>query len=112
MIRHNTIRRSKYGSQKMSFDGRTYDSKKECEYAQQLEWRRRAGEITEVIPQYKLELNMGGVHIANYYVDFKVVFPDGREEMHEVKGFETDVWRIKWRMALAIYGKDKFKLIK
>ena len=109
---YKPIRCSKYGSRKMNFGGRIYDSIKECDYAQELEWRRKAGEISEVIPQYKLDLSINGVHIANYYVDFKVVYPDGTVTFDEVKGFETDTWRMKWRIALALYGKEKFKLIK
>ena len=107
-----TTRRNKYGSQKASFAGRTYDSVKECNYAQQLEWRRKAGEIKEIIPQYKLPLTIGGIHIANYIVDFKVTLPDGTVELHEVKGCETALWRLKWKIAKAIYGESKFKLIK
>jgi hypothetical protein len=40
------------------------------------------------------------------------VLKDGSIEYHEVKGFETDVWKLKWKMALAIYGAEKFVLIK
>lgn len=103
---------SKYKNQLAETGGRIYDSKKEAKYAEQLEWRKKAGEIKEIIPQFCLRLDVNGEHICKYYIDFKIVFPDGREEFLEIKGFETDVWRIKWKMALAIYGKEKFVLIK
>jgi len=105
-------KKSKYGAEKATFNGRTYDSRRECEYAQTLEWRRRAGEIDIVIPQYRLGLSVCGVHIADYYVDFKVFLPDGTVEFHEVKGYETADWKLKWLMAKAIYSDVKFVLIK
>jgi len=105
------IKRSKYGNKKARYSGRLYDSKFEAKYAEILDWRIRAGEVTEVVPQYKLELCVMGVHICNYIVDFKVTLADGTVEYHEVKGFETDLWKIKWRLAQVIYGSGSFRLI-
>lgn len=104
--------RNKYNSKRSSFNGRTYDSALECNYAMQLDLRQKAGEIREIIPQFKLELYVAGIHICNYYVDFKVILENGDEEYHEVKGYETEVWKIKWKIAKALYGKEKFVLIK
>lgn len=103
---------SKYKNQFHKAGGRIYDSKKEARYSEQLELRKMAGEISEIHPQYCLRLDLNGKHICKYYVDFMVVLSNGNIEYHEVKGFETDVWRIKWKMALAIYGEEKFVLIK
>lgn len=103
---------SKYKNVQTDYGGRIYDSKKEANYASQLEWRKKAKEIKEIHPQYCLNLAVNGTHICKYYVDFMVVLSDGSIEYHEVKGMETDVWRIKWKMACAIYGKEKFILIK
>jgi hypothetical protein len=106
------MRKSKYGNKFEKRGGTIYDSKMEARYSEQLELRRLAGEIKEIHPQHCLRLDIDGNHICKYYVDFRVVLADGSEQFHEVKGFETDVWRIKWKMALAIYGKEKFVLIK
>lgn len=103
---------SKYRNNKQTYGGRTYDSIKEAEYAKNLDWRKKAGEITEIIPQFKIPINVNGVHICNYFIDFKITCSDGHEEYHEVKGFETDVWRMKWRLAKALYSDYKFVLIK
>lgn len=105
-------RNGKYNAKKTTYNGRSYDSALEANYAMELDWRKQAREIKEIIPQFKLDLNIAGIHICNYYVDFKVVLKDGTIQFHEVKGFETDVWRIKWRLAQAIYGKENFKLVK
>lgn len=95
-------RGSKYKAVKQKFEGKTYDSKKEAQYAQQIEWRKKVGEIKEIIPQFKIELYVNGSKICNYYVDFKLIMPDGSIEFHEVKGFETDVWKLKWKLTEAL----------
>lgn len=96
-----TKRYNKYKAEKQTFNGRSYHSKKEADYAVQLEWLRKAGEVKEIIPQYKLDIRVNGKHITNYFIDFKVVYAD-RVELVEVKGFETDVWNIKWKLTEAL----------
>ena len=91
-------KKNKYSAIKQNYNGRVYHSKKECEYAKTLDWRKRAGEIKEIIPQYKLELKVNGIKICNYYMDFKVIHLDGSVELIEVKGYKTDVWKIKYKL--------------
>jgi hypothetical protein len=95
-------RYNKYKAEKQSFGGRTYHSKKEASYAINLEWKKKAGEIKEIIPQYKIDIRVNGKHITSYYIDFKVIYTDGRIELIEVKGFATDVWLLKWRLTEAL----------
>ena len=85
-------------------------SKKEAGYAQELDLRKKAGEIKEIDPQFRLRLDVNGFHICDYLVDFRVVMADGSEELHEVKGWETMLWQYKWRLTEALYG-DKYKLV-
>lgn len=94
--------RNKYNAVKQSFNGRTYHSKKEAQYAAELEWRLKAGEIAEYIPQHPLRMYVNGKKICNYFIDFKVIYPDGSIELVECKGFETDVWRLKWKLTEAL----------
>jgi len=105
------LKRNKYNSKTSTYNGRNYHSKLEASYAMELDWRKKAGEIKEIIPQFKLSLDVNGIHIANYFVDFKVILIDGTIEFHEVKGFETDLWLIKWRLSKALYSEN-FVLIK
>jgi len=105
------LKRNKFNAKKSTYNGRNYHSKLEASYAMELDWRKKAGEIKDIIPQFKLSLDVNGIHICNYFMDFKVVLSDGTIEMHEVKGFETDLWRYKWRLAKALYP-EKFVLIK
>lgn len=97
---------SKYGAQKKEYNGIYYHSKKEAGYAQELDLLKKAGEIQEWSGQVRLSLDVNGYHICNYVVDFMVINKDGEKELHEVKGFETDTWRLKWKLAEAIYGKQ------
>lgn len=101
---------NKYGAKKKEFQGRSYMSKGEAGYAQQLELRRKAHEIKEITPQYRIRLDVNGYHICNYIVDFRVVMADGSVEFHEFKGYATNLWRLKWKLTEALYGKE-YKLV-
>lgn len=95
-------KKAKYNNKTTMYNGRKYDSMKEANYARDLDWRIQAGEILEVIPQYKIDLRVNGRHICNYYMDFKVVLKDGQVQYHEVKGMELPLWQMKWRILEAI----------
>ena|SRR3990167_11558840 len=103
---------SKYNSRRTEYHGTIYQSKKEAQYAFDLDMLKNAGEIKDWKRQFKLDLRVNGEHIANYYVDFWVLQNDGREELHEVKSqiTMTDTWRIKWRLTEVLFG-DKYKLV-
>lgn len=85
-------------------------SKGEAGYAQELQFRQKAGEVKEIIPQYRISLDVNGYHICNYIVDFKVIMADDTIEMHEYKGFATQLWLFKWKLTEALYGKE-YKLV-
>lgn len=104
--------KSKYKNKSKTYNGRTYDSIREANHAEELDWRIKAGEIKEVIPQFKISLDIGKYHITNYYVDFKVILTDGEIQYHEVKGFMTEIWRLKWKMTEALYPDYNLILIK
>lgn len=102
--------RNKYGNKKQDYNGRLYMSKGEAGYARELELRKKAGEITEIVPQFRLSLDVNGYHICNYIVDFKVTLKDGSEEIHEYKGFSTPLFLYKWKLTEALYG-NKYKMV-
>jgi len=109
-------RYNKYKAERQTVGGRSYHSKKEASYAIQLAWLQKAGEIQEIIPQYKIDLRVNGKHITNYFIDFKVTYTDGRVELIEVKGFFTDTWALKWKLTEALIDEiepgSKLVLIK
>jgi len=51
--------------------------------------------------QHKIELRAYNKHICNYYIDFVITHHDGTLEYIEVKGFETNTWRMKWKLTKA-----------
>lgn len=56
-------------------------------------------------PQQRFELTVNGVHVCNYMADF--VYRDvetGNIVCEDVKGFHTDVYRIKERLMLACHN--------
>ena len=96
--------------------GRIYASKKEANYAAELELLKRAGEIEWWVSQYKVELQgKGGKKVCDYYVDFKVKYTDGRVEYVEVKGWATELWKLKKKLfeqQLAVDEPEaKFRII-
>lgn len=90
--------KSKYKNQTKRYDGKTFDSVREANHYEELLWRQKAGEIKEIICQYKIDLKVNGHHICNYYVDFKVVLADGSIEFQEVKGMVLPLWQLKWKL--------------
>ena len=80
-----------------------YHSRREAGDAIWLDSLFQRGLIKEVIPQYKISIDINGVHITNHFVDFKVTLNDSRVKMVETKGFYTDIWRFKLRLIRAIY---------
>lgn len=105
-------KQNKYGAVKQTFNGRSYHSKKEAAYAQDLYLLQKAGEIKEIIPQFKLELNVNGLHICNYYMDFVTIDNEDVQTLHEVKGFETPLWRLKWKLTQALLEAGEIPRIK
>lgn len=93
---------AKIKSTRTEYGGRWYQSAKECDYAKELDFRKAAGEIIEIKPQFKIELKVSGVKICNYYPDFRVVLADGTIQYHEVKGFETQLFALKWKILNAL----------
>jgi hypothetical protein len=89
-------KKNKYSAISQEYNGRWYHSKKEAKYAEELDWRMKAGELTEIKPQHKIEIRVNGKLWRNYLVDFRVVTKDGTVEYHEVKGFATEEWKMKW----------------
>jgi uncharacterized Zn finger protein len=89
---------NKYGAKKTEFNGHRYDSKFEAQIAEDLDLRLRVGDIKQVERQVKIPLEAYGTHIFNYIIDFVITHNDDTKEYLEVKGYETDLWKTKWKM--------------
>lgn len=114
------LSRSKYGAKKKTVDGIRFDSTAEAEYYLVLKSRQQAGEITDIILQPRYELQPRCIlpdrHTViqpiDYIADFEVHYPDDRIEVLDVKGKETEAYRIKAKMFRARYPDLTLKAIK
>lgn len=97
---------SKYRAKRTTTaDGERFDSKFEAGVYQQLLLRLRAGDITQIERQFKVEMvpcDEDGRPLpalkVTHKIDFRVRYPDGRYELIEAKGMELADWqrRRKW----------------
>ena len=55
---------------------------------------------------------VNGIKICRYIIDFKIIYPVGEPAYIEVKGRETSLWRLKWKLAQALYPEYNFKVVK
>ena len=94
--------KNKYQAKRTAYSGRVYHSKREAQYAQQLDLRKLAGEIKSITPQFRVPIVIQGTLICTYVVDFKVVTSTGEIELIEVKGYSTYAWQIKWKLLKAL----------
>jgi hypothetical protein len=103
---------TKYHSIKSEYKGRKYDSRKEANYAFQLDARKQLGEVKEWEPQYRFDIIVNGAYICRYTIDFKVTMKDDTVEFHETKGFSTESFKLRWKLVKAMYPELTFVLIK
>lgn len=97
-------RMNKYGAKRTkSRDGVVRDSKFEASVADELDLRKRAGEILDYDSQYKVEIPVcrqdGAVAFTvKHKVDFRLHLKDGSYELLEAKGAVTTdyMWRRKF----------------
>lgn len=104
--------RMKYGSVRQKRDGITFDSKREAARYEELKLMERAGAISglRVHPVYPLQV--AGIIIARLVPDFDYV--EGVSSVVEdVKSepTKTPVWRLKWRMAKALYPNADWRTV-
>lgn len=101
---------SKYHATKVVVDGITFDSKREAKRYQELRLMERAGKIRGLRRQVKYELvpafDVDGKHYRaiTWIADF-VYVEDGEEVAEDVKGYRTDVYRIKSKLFAYRYKK-------
>lgn len=101
---------SKYHNKRVTVDGITFQSVKEASRWQELKLMERAGEITLLARQVKIELvpKTKLYRAVSYIADF-VYFDKrtGKTVYEDVKGMKTDVYKLKkkllyWRHGIEI----------
>jgi hypothetical protein len=109
---------NKYRNSKTKIDGINFDSQKEADYYSKLKLLERAKEIVKFERQVKMPIEINGIHIAYYILDFKVYYPNGNIKHIDIKAKDkktnkwitTDVFKLKKKLIEAIY-KIKIELI-
>lgn len=96
---------NKYGAKRTEFNGKIYDSKFEANVAQDLETRKRAGDIKDYDTQFRLDVdvcNSAGETICKkrHKVDFRLLLNDGSYELLEAKGMITGDYQ--WRRDVVV----------
>lgn len=96
-------KRSKYGNRKVIYDGKVFDSKKECERYILLRALEVAGKISDLRHHVVIECRVNGKLVCKYEADF-VYTRDGVEIVEDAKGFRTPVYRLKKKLVEACTG--------
>lgn len=104
----NTLKKgNKYGSKKTDYNGVIYDSKREANFAAHLDYLKHTidprEKVVDVKRQVPFPVQINNQHICKYLADFVVTYSDGRTEVIDVKGFKTEVYRLKKKMVEAQY---------
>lgn len=111
-------KKSKYRNKKVTIDGITFDSKKEANYYLKLKLLKQAGEIKDFGLQEKFVLQEGFTKNGErhrpitYYADFIIDNLDGSTDVVDVKGMETQVFKIKKKLFEYKYPDLSIKIIK
>ena len=101
------VKQNKYGNQKTTIDGITFDSRKEASRYQELRLMEKAGEIKALTRQQKIELvpKTKLYRAVSYVADF--VYFDNRTNKtvyEDVKGCRTEVYKLKKKLLYWRYG--------
>jgi hypothetical protein len=105
-------KKNKYRNQKVEVDGITFHSRKEANFYSDLLIKKNAKLITDFERQVQYDIRVNDIHIAKYFLDFKVINLDGSINYYDVKGKDkvsgkwitTDVFALKKKLVEAIYG--------
>lgn len=97
---------SKYHNQRTTYDGVLYDSKKEANRAFELDMLKKRKVVKDWQRQVSFPITINGIKICTYRADFKVEYHNGLIEIEDVKGFLTDIYKLKKKLVKAVHGID------
>ncbi len=108
---------NKYRNKKVIVDRKEFDSKKEAIRYKELKLLERAGEISnlELQPRFLLQdsfrKNGKTFRRIEYIADFKYI-ENGKTIVEDVKGIQTDVFKLKHKIFEKVYPDLELKIIK
>jgi len=89
----------KFGAVRQEIDGLKFPSKLERDYYLHLKLLQKLGEVLFFLQQVPIHLPGG----TKYVCDFQVFYKNGEVAFIDVKGVETDVFKVKKRLVEATY---------
>lgn len=98
------VKRNKYGAVRKEYNGVSYDSTAEADYACKLDLKIKAGEVKSWTRQHKWDLKINGVHWIYYRIDFRVEMTDGEIRYVEIKGMPTKDWKQKFEATKILFN--------
>ena len=100
------MNQSKYRARKVTFDGITFDSKREANRFMELRLLLRAGEISDLELQKKYQLipKQGKERAVHYVADFVYKDKTGKTIVEDTKGMRTREYIIKRKLMLWVHG--------
>ena len=108
---------NKYNNKKCYLDGYKFDSKAEMARYEELKLLIRAGEIFDLVLQPKFPLQesfrLDGTLIRKfqYVADFQYTDKDGKVVVEDVKGVETEVYKLKKKLFLYQYVVRQYEKV-
>lgn len=102
---------TRLGRMKRTYKGTLYASQAEARYAKKLDLLHLAGEILGWKGQARVPIRINGHKICDYVADFAVMVAPGLDELHEVKGAETALWKLKRKLVAATSPSLKLRVI-
>ena len=92
-------KKSKYCNNRTMANGVAYHSKKEAKFALELDILKKLGEVKYWLEQIPIKLP-GKV---KYLIDFQVFYSDGSVKYIDVKGFSTQIYKMKKKQVEELY---------
>jgi hypothetical protein len=108
---------TKYGNKKVTIDGYRFDSQAEARRYSELRLLANAGEITclvvhpsfTILPEFRYRGKL--VRPIKYFADFAYV-EHGRDVVEDVKGIQTEAFKIKWKFMMSEFPNTDWRIIK
>lgn len=102
---------NKYNTRKVTIDGITFDSQSEGRYYQHLLGLMESGVVESfemqkaytLLDKFPHPKTGKTIRAIKYVPDFEVIYTDGRVEVVDVKGMQTDVFRMKCKLFMFRY---------
>jgi hypothetical protein len=96
----------KYKNTKVKDDGYTFDSKAEHKRYGELKLMRSQGLICNLIVHKRYPILVNGEKVCTYIGDFEYQDQQLRMHVEDVKGVETDVFKLKAKLMKVVNGID------